>query len=78
MICFSPRFFVPLVSPKLLALGKAKEKARFSFAFLSFFRNFAPLFRDGNKGIMFAICQAAAGEGPGKDSRECSRAPHFG
>jgi len=41
MICFSPRFFVPLVSPKLLALGKAKEKARFSFAFLSFFRNFA-------------------------------------
>jgi hypothetical protein len=55
MICFSPRFFVPLVSPKLLALGKAKEKARFSFAFLSFFRNFAvenknnnPKYDEGN------------------------------
>jgi hypothetical protein len=50
MICFSPRFFVPLVSPKLLALGKAKEKARFSFAFLSFFRNFGRIRRISYKG----------------------------
>lgn len=33
--------FVTLASPKLLALGNKKKK-EFSFAFHSFFRNFAP------------------------------------